>query len=275
MRRTRSRLVALWALLPGIALAWETHQVPKLSRSAPVVSVGLPERFVLVVWNVHKRTDSVFFAELADLVDSTQADLIMLQEFTSSHPERAAASLKERPWALSANLRTGSHHAETGIYTASMSLLGSEAFLSQGKEPLLGTRKPTLATYHTMGSDTLLAINLHALNFSLSLDGFRQQMGCVAELAAAHGGPVVAAGDFNTWSATRQRVADSILGSASLVRLDFRAGEKRKRRAFGHALDHVYYGPGFLRPDTAAIDAPARYRSSDHTPLVAGFVRIR
>lgn len=233
------------------------------------------DRVVLVVWNIHKQTDSVFHREFGALLDSSGADLALLQEFSLPRPERLDTLLRKRAWALSANLRVGSPPAETGVLTAATSLLRAEALLSEDGEPLLGTRKASLATFHASGADTLLALNLHALNFSFSLDGYRRQLRAVAALAAAHRGPVVVGGDFNTWSARRQSLSDSVFAAASLVRLDFGTHEGRKRKAFGHALDHVYYDPAFLRPDSASIQVASRYRSSDHAPLVVGFARVR
>ena len=256
-------------------MAWEAHQEPVLARSTIAGSGVLGDRVVLVVWNVHKKTDSVFQRELRGLLDATEADVALFQEFVLPRPERLDVLLQRRAWALSANLRAGAPPAETGVFTAAASLSRAEAFLSSDREPLFGTRKACLATFHAFGADTLLALNLHALNFSFSLDGYRRQLQAVAVFAASHRGPVVVGGDFNTWNARRLRLADSVLAGASLVRLDFGAHERNKRKSFGKALDHVYYDPRFLRPDAKSIDVPHRYRSSDHVPLVVGFERVR
>lgn len=271
MRPIPSSLGAVALLLAVAAQGWETIREPLLLRSARVDSAILPERFRVVVWNVHKRTDSVFIRELSELADS--AEIVLLQEFVLHASGAVDTALGGRPWALSANLRTGSPPAETGVLTASSSLRRSRALLSDGAEPILATRKPALATYHATGGDALLAINLHALNFNPVMDGFRRQVASIADLAASHRGPVVLGGDFNTWSATRLRAADSILLRASLRRLDFGSWEASKRRAFGNTLDQLYYSPRFLRADTSGIAVRERFRSSDHVPLVAMFTR--
>lgn len=271
MRRTRSDIALVLALLPGLSGAWEALVAPEAASSARLGASELPRRFSVVSWNVHKETDSVFASELGALLDSARADLVLLQECVHPGGERFDAALEGRAWALSANLRTGASKAATGVLTASSSLQGFDAMLSRGREPLLGTRKPTLATLHRAAGGPLLAINLHALNFSPGMDGFRQQLGGAAKAGASHAGPVLVAGDFNTWSVRRLRVADSVLGAASLVRLDFGDAERDKRRAFGHPLDQIYYDPRRLRPVPGASGVPLRFRSSDHPPLVAGF----
>lgn len=275
MRPGRTDLAArILFLVPALAVAWEARTAPHLEVRGPSRTAVLDSRIRVVSWNVHKRTDSVFLSELAHLVDSVAADIVLLQEFAARDPRHVATALGGRPWALSSNLRTGSPPVETGVSTASRSIHRAQALLSEGAEPVVGSRKPALATWHPASGDTLLAINLHALNFSLRLDNFRQQLGEVRRLAAHHEGPVVVAGDFNTWREGRLRTTDSLLGEAGLVRLDFGAAEAGKRRAFGHALDHVYYSPRFLRPDLAGCAVPTRYRTSDHFPLIATFDRI-
>ena len=275
MRPGRCDIALVLALLPGISGAWDALVAPAAASSAQLGVSELPGRFSVVSWNVHKETDSVFTSELGALLDSTSADLVLLQECVHPGGSRLDSALEGRAWALSANLRTGASEAATGVLTASSSLQGFEAMLSRGGEPLLGTRKPMLATLHRAAGGPLLAINLHALNFSLGVNGFRQQLGDVAKVAASHAGPVLVAGDFNTWSARRLRVADSVLGAASLVRLDFGDAERDKRRAFGRPLDQIYYDPRRLRPVPGASGVPLRFRSSDHPPLVAGFEMVR
>jgi len=261
-------------VVAAATFGWEARSTPLLVSSPPAAATPLPNRLRLVSWNVHKKTDSVFLAELRELLDSTSADLVLVQEFAPRDRAGGDAALANRPWALSANLRTGSPPVETGVATSARSLARAHALLSEGAEPLVGSRKAALASWHPSAQDTLLVVNLHALNFLPGLDGFRQQLGTISRMAAQHQGPAVVAGDFNTWSAARLRTADSLLGAAGLVRLDFGADESRKRRAFGHGLDQVYFTPRLLRPVRSECGIPTRFRSSDHTPLIATFERI-
>lgn len=266
--------VLLLALAPALAAALEARGRPHLDVFGPPPSTTLESRIRIVSWNVHKRTDSVFRDELSRLVDSAAPDIVLLQEFAARDRPRLLTALQGRPWSLSSNLRIGSPPVETGVATASRSIHRSRALLSKGAEPVVRSRKATLATWHPGRGDTLLAINLHALNFSLRLDDFRQQLEDVRFLASRHTGPVVVAGDFNTWRKGRLRTADSLLEEAGLVRLDFGTAEAGKRRAFGSALDHVYYSPRHLRPLSRECDVPSRFRTSDHLPLIATFDRI-
>ncbi len=226
-----------------------------------------------MVWNVHKRTDSVFLSELGSLLDSSQADVAMLQEVAiPSDSDAFDRALRGRSWSLSANLRRSDPPEEIGVATASRaSAVGSEALLSASGEPLAGTRKAALATRYALGDRTLTAVNIHALNFSPSLDGFRHQLLDVASMLRGTEGPNIVAGDFNTWRAGKLELADSIFASIGLVRLDFGVCESDKKRAFGNALDHVYYTPAHLVPDSASLRVRTGFASSDHFPLEATF----
>lgn len=275
-RSTRGLLAALLvaASLPLASCAVSARRSPHLASGGPATgaaALGSPLR--LVVWNVHKRTDSVFLAELGSLLDSSRADIAMLQEVAiPSDPEAFSQALRGRSWSLSANLRRSDPPQEIGVATASRSpAIESEALLSRHGEPLAGTRKAALATRHALGDRTLAVVNLHALNFSPTLDGFRHQLLEIASRLREADGPCVVAGDFNTWRAGKLALADSILGAIGLERLDFGNQEPDKKRFLGNALDHVYYTPAHLVVDSASLRVHSRFTASDHAPLEAAF----
>lgn len=230
----------------------------------------------IVVWNVHKRTDSVFLAELGSLLDSSRADIAMFQELAVPSDSLAFdRALRGRSWSLSSNLRRSDPPQEIGVATASsLPAVAAKAILSASGEPVALTRKAALATRYAIGDEVLTIVNIHALNFSPSLDGFRRQLLDVAPLLRGGTGPAIVAGDFNTWRAAKLALADSILASAGLVRLDFGADESVKKRAFGNALDHVYYTASRLAPDSSSLRVRSDCGSSDHFPLEAAFVLV-
>ena len=262
------------AHLPLASCTIAARRSPHLANGGPsAVATPLESPLRLVVWNVHKRTDSVFLAELGSLLDSSRADIAMFQEVAiPSDPQAFDRALRGRSWSISANLRRSDPPQEIGVATASRSpAIGSEAMLSRSGEPLAGTRKAALATRHAFGDRTLTAVNLHALNFSPTLDGFRHQLLEIASRLRGADGPRVVAGDFNTWRPGKLALADSILGSIGLERLDFGNQESGKKRFLGNALDHVYYTPAHLVADSASIRVHSRFKSSDHAPLEVVF----
>jgi endonuclease/exonuclease/phosphatase (EEP) superfamily protein YafD len=129
-------------------------------------------------------------------------------------------------------------------------------------EPLLGTPKATSITEYPLRDreERLLAINLHAVNFTLGLENFRQQFSALADLLKRHRGPVIVAGDLNTWSEKRQALVDNFMLEHGLGAINFEPD--LRTTAFGRALDHIY-----IRGLEATFAQVIPVSSSDHNPL--------
>lgn len=213
-------------------------------------------------------------ADLAMLLDSIRADLGLFQEAVVDSPEGGFSSaMGDREWVLSANLFRVSPRREIGVATASSTPMeDATVLLSEVGEPVAGTRKAALVTRHRFGGRSLVVANLHGLNFSPRLGGFRKQLSDVAGRLRDAGVPAIAAGDFNTWSRRKRDLADSLFAAVGLVRLDFGAAESLKSSAFGNALDHIYYTAGRLEAEPSTIRVHSDICSSDHVPLSATFL---
>jgi endonuclease/exonuclease/phosphatase (EEP) superfamily protein YafD len=131
-------------------------------------------------------------------------------------------------------------------------------------EPWLGTPKATTVTEHALEGreDRLLAINIHAVNFTLGIEDLQEQLRPLVELLATHRGPAILAGDFNTWSEARQLLVDRVLYQHGLEPLSFEPD--LRTTAFGRALDHIY-----VRGFTADYTEVVPVSSSDHNALRA------
>lgn len=131
-------------------------------------------------------------------------------------------------------------------------------------EPWLGTPKAATVTEHALAGreERLLAINLHAINFTFGVDDLREQLRPLSTLLANHQGPAILAGDFNTWSASRQQVIDGLLSGHGLNPVSFEPD--LRTTAFGRALDHIY-----VRGLEAEYAEVIPVTSSDHNALRA------
>ena len=129
-------------------------------------------------------------------------------------------------------------------------------------EPWLTTPKATAITQYALRgtSETLLVVNIHAINFSVQLLEFRAQMDQVRRTAMGHSGPLILAGDFNTWRQARFDVVRELADDLGLEPLSFE--DDRRTRAFGHPLDYVFVRG--LNPRQTVI---REVESSDHNPL--------
>ncbi len=211
----------------------------------------------LLNWNIHKGAGDNLPFDL--LMLQSGADLVLLQEavFDEGLPEL----LSETGYpSLAAGYRAFGR--TSGSVTASRVAPLQHCSL-QHPEPWLRSPKATVvARYALRNTDaTLLVINTHIVNFTLGLESVEQQLQPVIAIVAAHDGPVIVSGDFNTWRAARLEMVDLRLRALGLQPVAFSADYRK--RFLGYALDHVYVRSlRTVESTTLALD------SSDHNPLL-------
>ena len=105
-----------------------------------------------------------------------------------------------------------------------------------------------------------MTINLHAVNFALGLEDFQAQFRALTDVLIRHQGPVILAGDLNTWSNDRQSLVDEFMLKHGLGPVAFEPD--LRTTAFGRALDHIY-----VRGMQAQFARVIPVTSSDHNPL--------
>jgi endonuclease/exonuclease/phosphatase (EEP) superfamily protein YafD len=111
-------------------------------------------------------------------------------------------------------------------------------------------------------SETLAVANVHSINFSLSLGAYRAQLTALADALAHHEGPIILAGDLNTWTDERAKAVRDVATRLGLTEVPFAVG---LRSAFlGHELDRI-----FTRELALVASAATGVTSSDHNPVAA------
>ncbi len=213
----------------------------------------------LLNWNAHKHTHRLFHSDLIAVVGD--ADLILLQESIADEQHLRADTRFN--WVFAPGyVKNG---VATGVMTASQ-VRPLQACTLSSKEPWVGSPKATsIARYGLTGThETLLVINTHLINFTLGTAAIRDQLEQALAYAREHRGPVIFAGDLNTWSGRRARLVDESLQEIGLRPVAFRRDERM--RVFGKPVDHIYIrGLEPLSADTYNLD------SSDHNPMDAIF----
>jgi endonuclease/exonuclease/phosphatase (EEP) superfamily protein YafD len=101
----------------------------------------------------------------------------------------------------------------------------------------------------------LLVANVHAINFA-GFGNFEAQMQHIELALAAHRGPALLAGDFNTWTTRRLRRIEGLMRSTGLEPIAF-ANDRRAT-----PLDHA-----FVRELDVLDSRIHRSRASDHAAL--------
>jgi endonuclease/exonuclease/phosphatase (EEP) superfamily protein YafD len=220
----------------------------------------------LVVWNIAKAGKPDLAQDLTHLADNN--DLILIQEATNG--PTISSSLDPLCFGKSfAKSFIYDYSSEaTGVLTAWNSRPTKTDFLrSSAREPLLGSPKMILLNWFKIPGrkEELLVANVHAINF-VNIEMFRQQMVDLFARLVTHRGPMIVAGDFNTWSAKRTKILLQLAKQIRLEEMSFHPDFRTK--TFGYALDHAFYRG--LIPTSGEV--PSNITSSDHAPILAKFV---
>ena len=228
-----------------------------LGQNRDIAHDLLDDELQVLSWNIQKASNDGWAEDLSNFGGGIQ--LAFIQEASLQAPIAQTIPMPLYQ-AFAAGYTTDSQ--STGVLTLSTSSPSLHCNLTAW-EPWLGTPKATSITEYPLRGreERLLAINMHAVNFAMGLDDFEQQVHALGELLNEHTGPVIIAGDLNTWSAGRQGLVDRFMHRYDLIAVDFTPD--LRTTAFGRALDHIYTRGMATR--TAQVIPVS---SSDHNPLL-------
>lgn len=221
-------------------------------------------RIDLVNWNIKKKSIPTWREDYSRLTRGTE--LILIQE-AALRADTIVALPAVPHWSFAPGYRADG--AVTGVLTlSSVEPLTRCSFVTT--EPVLRTPKATSITQFRLAGrpDTLLVINVHAVNFSFGLGAYKRQFEQIAGVLEDHEGPVILSGDLNTWRAGRMHAVDALAAAYGLEALAFgdALADDHRSRFFGRPLDHIYVRG--LEPVSAHISDVS---SSDHNPLSVTF----
>jgi endonuclease/exonuclease/phosphatase (EEP) superfamily protein YafD len=233
--------------------------------SAAATRAALPGPTLRVLsWNLHKNEDPGWDRDLARF--AAASDLVLIQEAALTAELQRVLADAGFDWLLASSFRF--RGLEMGVLSAARvpSVAGcTQRFF----EPLLQLPKSTVITRYALpGTDRTLAVaNVHAINFSLTLGGYRAQLEAIAAELGDHPGPAIVAGDLNTWSAARLEVVDEVMASIGLKPV--LPPNDTRTRFLGQQVDYVFVrGLDVVHAEAPAVD------SSDHNPVLAT-LRVR
>ena len=231
------------------------------NNSTDIEQISLPAEFSIVDWNIYKQQGDDWRSELTTLIE--QNDLIVLQEAKLSFLLHQLMQQYGLSW---------TQVEAFSIYKQSMGVLTASKIepISVCKqalaEPWIRFPKSSLISYYPWtGSDKpLLVANMHMINFTLGVDEFNQQLESVISVIRQHQGPVIMAGDFNTWTKKRLSRLIEVTASVELRQLVYQ--NDVRETAFGHPLDDIYFR-GLQQISASSYETT----TSDHNPIVARF----
>lgn len=211
-------------------------------------------RIRLVSWNVKKGVNSGWHEDFSALADDR--DLVLIQEAVW-HPDGPSGTYH---WAFAPGYRTREH--QSGVMTYSNSEPLAQCNLVS-REPWLGSPKATNITKYglTDTEEMVLVVNIHAINFTFGVSAFSEQLDRIRPILAAHRGPIILSGDFNTWRRKRAMVLDAFAEQFNLTPIEFK--KDHRKAFFGQPLDYI-----FVRGLRVGASDTRQLSSSDHNPLL-------
>jgi len=234
----------------GVARKWFPPKQP-----GPALD---PARIRILTWNIHKEDDSGWDTDLARFAEAS--DIVLLQEVTLIDPMTDILRKAGLQWVMASSFI----YKDTDIGVVTAARAPTVAHCTQRvTEPLLRLPKSSVVTWLPLrGSRKLLAVaNIHSINFALTLGEYEAQFAGVVEALAQHDGPIILAGDLNTWSDDRVAALQNVARKLGLTEIPFESG---RSRFLGHELDHILVR-GLAVESAAAIAV----KSSDHNPVTA------
>ncbi len=232
------------------------------SDSLSVATTGLSaEAITLLSWNIYKGSGERWRDDYQRL--AKDKDIVLLQEGVLDAEIPLHVSEQHQFWRSVVAFHYGD--SPSGVMTASRNKPLSECGLLES-EPLIQVPKSALISYHSIADSDkqLLVANVHAINFTLGLGSYRAQMQALTERLQTHQGPMVVAGDFNSWSDARFEVLSEMREQLALHRLNF--SNDQRSQIFDRPIDEIFYRQ--LEPVDQQVYSVT---SSDHNPLEVTF----
>ncbi|AVH28200.1 endonuclease/exonuclease/phosphatase family protein [Vibrio diabolicus] len=215
----------------------------------------------VLVWNIYKQNRNNWQSALNEF--SADKQLLLLQE--------ASMTPSFKQWLVDGNWVSNQ--------VSAFKALGSGAgviSIAQGqpekacaytsKEPWLRLPKSALySQYQLSNGERLAVVNVHAINFTVGTQEYVSQLTALEMLLKHHTGPILFAGDFNSWSESRVNAMRQALKAADLQEVTF-SPDHRVQFITGLPLDHVFY-----RRLTLKYAKAPQSDASDHNPLLLSF----
>ena len=212
-------------------------------------------------WNIYKGEKKNWASDFRQLSDGK--DLVIIQEARLNPEVKETLKKQSIHWTLNTGFYV--NEEATGVLTGSRVKPVSSCGL-RTTEPFLRLPKTVLVNqYELSGTDErLLVANIHSINFTLGTEVYGAQIDALKAAIIQHQGPVIVAGDFNSWSDSRKEIIDRMVADLSLEAVTYKS--KNRITIFGNEIDHVFY----RGLDSVASEA-RQVTSSDHNPIKVTF----
>lgn len=216
-----------------------------------------PRAIRVVTWNIHKEADAGWSDELAGLAQRN--DVLLLQEVSLTGELQDVLRGAGLRWILASSFIRD--ETDIGVLTASRTVPIASC-TQRADEPLARIPKSVVITWLRVAGtqETLAVANVHAINFTLTLDAYRAQIDTLAGILALHAGPMILGGDLNTWSDARSALLREVAARLDLREVTYT--DDRRSLFLGQRVDHL-----FVRGVEVATTRVSATKASDHNPV--------
>ncbi len=252
-----------WAAAPMCAMIFASASRLNeglMDQYGQAITQPLPieKTYSLVTWNIYKNKQYGALEDLGKII--SQSDFVLVQEFLLDVSQKSQIDeMQNYQWNFGKSFQDVGNW--TGVATVSK-YQASEAFSlkSPKNEPVTKTPKMSvISNYQIQDGTQLLVANLHGLNFDLSNTSFKSQIDAVMLYLKEHQGPMIFAGDFNTWNKERREYLFKNIKTLELERVPL----ENPIGIFKQTLDHIFVRGVTVVEETLMTEIT----SSDHSPL--------
>jgi endonuclease/exonuclease/phosphatase (EEP) superfamily protein YafD len=234
---------------------------PVMQKKQMNVKALNPEHIALLNWNIYKGNGENWQHDLS--VFAQDHDVMTIQEATLDEEFTGLLAQNDFNWVMNTAFYLN------GTAAGVMTVASADALHSCGfkvKEPIIRIPKSTLVSYYAIdgSEEQLLVANIHGINFTLGLDAYHEQLDKLYDAVIQHDGPIIIAGDFNSWSSDRLSEVHRLVERLSLSSIEYPVNNKT--HMFGNAIDHVFY-----RQLELVSNKVWQVSSSDHNPISVSF----
>ncbi|MBE8605173.1 endonuclease/exonuclease/phosphatase family protein [Vibrio sp. OPT10] len=224
-------------------------------------SIDISDGLSLIVWNIYKQNRNNWQNELNQLTEGS--DLVLLQEARMT--KELSQWVTSGQWGSTRVNAFEVFEQSAGVLSLATHL-PIEACAYTHEEPWLQLPKSALwSRYQLSNGEELAVINIHAVNFTFGTEDYKAQLKSLTDNLQKYRGPVIFAGDFNSWSEARFAVLKEALEKVGLTEVVFDP-DNRTQFMTGLVLDHVFYrGLEVEKAKAPITDA------SDHNPMRVTF----
>ena len=235
-----------------------THEKSLITVGACSEKVLPAKDLKVLIWNVYKGKDPRWEKEFREIVRGH--DLVLLQEAITDHrmPKIWLEDFSKYAWNMAASFNINPAHATGVVIGARAEFFDLKYVRSKSRELFLLTPKIALLSQFKIEAhrERLMVVNTHSLNFTTT-NLFIKSIEEKLEKIHNHKGPMIFAGDFNTWNTRRWILLVQMLSQLKLHPVEF----SNDSRFF--KLDHIFVR-GINVHSTEILHG---FKGSDHVPL--------